>query len=229
MGGNVGFTIREEDGKEHRMCRWTNSTPDFINHSKFIEKDKEHLNDYLNTWYEMVEDYNGSQELPMSSCYVPGACLAPDGYGLIVVDYKTNTLLHLQGYTNYGRLLPSSINIATYDESPEAKEKIEDCKKLITTGKITKARAFSKELNEHFIEIKDFDQVLLSISERFSTDEKRTLLCDLIIDMNPWVIKRFDEDAEGVKNFKNEVLSLGFILTEEENKQWDEFGENFSE
>jgi hypothetical protein len=32
MGGAIGFTLREENGKEHRMCRWTNMMPWAVNH-----------------------------------------------------------------------------------------------------------------------------------------------------------------------------------------------------
>jgi hypothetical protein len=40
MGGTIGVIIREEDGKVHKMARWTNNLPYFTRNMKFINKDK---------------------------------------------------------------------------------------------------------------------------------------------------------------------------------------------
>jgi hypothetical protein len=226
MGGSIGFTIREESGKEHRMCRWTNLTSCFINHSKFIEKDPQHLADYLKVWYDMVDDFNGPQKMKMSSVYVPNSGLAPDGYGLIVVDYKTNTVLHMQNYTNYGALLPAEIYLAmtskfVTSDPNYSKNIIDDAKKLISTGKITKARAYSKKKGSHVIEINNFEQIVESNSKGFFSKNK-LMITNLIIDMNPWIIKSFDKDKEGLGEFKKELLELGFLLTPEEEQIWSE-------
>ena len=45
MGGSIGVLIREEDGTEHKMCRWTNELPHFINNIKLIESVKINFED----------------------------------------------------------------------------------------------------------------------------------------------------------------------------------------
>ena len=47
--------------------------------------------------------------------------------------------------------------------------------------------------------------------------------------MSPWTIKSFDESLQGVIQLKEEVLALGFVLTEEENKLWEEFKEQYQD
>ena len=232
MGGCIGITIREENGKEHRMCRWTNPTPHFINHSKFIEKDKSHLENYLKTWYEMVDDYNGPKKLNMSDVYAPSPYLAPMEYGLIVVDYKTNKVLHSQGYTSLGSLLPSSLSLCAMSgrDDDYAKEELEDAKKLFDTGKIISARGYSKETGIVEIEEPTFDEVIKNQKRSFNfLKETKTLMTDLFLDMSPWEIKKFDESAEGVVELKKEVINLGFKITKEEEKEWKCFLERFEE
>jgi hypothetical protein len=104
MGGSVGFTLREEGGKEHRMCRWTNAMPWAVNHIGIVHKDPIHVRDVLGNWYDMVEDYAAGRhdKSPMAECYVPYAGLQPVGYGLIVVDMQKNVILNMQGYTHIG-------------------------------------------------------------------------------------------------------------------------------
>jgi hypothetical protein len=58
MGGNLAITVREPDGKEHRMDRWTNSMPWFVDNIDLVEKRPEHIQDYLKTWNDFVEDWD---------------------------------------------------------------------------------------------------------------------------------------------------------------------------
>ena len=157
MGGSVGFTIREENGKEHRMCRWTNCTPQYVNNSKFIEKDKTHLDNYLSIWYEMVDEYTSEEyktkDLTMSDVYAPNPFLAPMGYGLVVVDYQTNTVLHLQGYTGYGTINPASINNAEHSGDFD---RIEDFRILATSNKLKTAMSFDENDELTTIDISKF-------------------------------------------------------------------------
>jgi len=43
MGGSLAVTLREPDGTEHRMCRWMNMLPAFINNLKLVEQDQTHV------------------------------------------------------------------------------------------------------------------------------------------------------------------------------------------
>ncbi len=156
MGGSIGFSIREKDGTEHRMCRWTNSMPYFINTPKFIHQDPQHLKKYLNTWYEMVDSYKSgaykNEQFTMADVYAPYPFLAPMGYGLVVVDYKSLNVLHLQGYTSFGRLLPSDINSATQGYEENSDEYLNDIKQLYAENRIINVKCYDKreEAQNHF-------------------------------------------------------------------------------
>lgn len=89
MGGSVNVTIREKNGKVTRMCRWTNNlrywfqTPEFRNNP----------NKVLRAYIKAGDDsgYNHDEAL-----------LAPDGYGLIVIDAVNKVILSHQDYTDLG-------------------------------------------------------------------------------------------------------------------------------
>ena len=96
MGGSVAVTIRQENGTEHRFHnRYTNPLPFFIDNMRLIEKNEKHIEDYIN---------GGDPEY-----VIKGDCLSPDGYGLVVVDLKTNHILSYQNYCSFGRTAISSI------------------------------------------------------------------------------------------------------------------------
>jgi hypothetical protein len=236
MGGSIGFTIREENGTEHRMCRWTNPTPGFINHSKLIECDKNHLDEYLKTWYDMVAEFESGEyknkQMTMADVYAPNPFLAPMSYGLIVVDYKTKTILHLQGYTSYGRILPSSLSLALLNvengwDEEESRNEVNDFKHLFETGRIKKAEVIAEEggLKEIDISEMKYEEVLEQCTARSASKGTRFYMIKL--DMSPWTVKRFKENSNGVQSFKTEVLNLGFVLTEEENKIWKDFEDTY--
>jgi len=109
MGGTLAVTLRTED-KDYRMLRWTNPVPGFINHPGLVSKDPKHVAQYMKSWFEM-QDYwlenrdTEEYKLHMTSCYEPfPAPLAPAGYGLVVIDFRTNKILSHQGYSTPGRV-----------------------------------------------------------------------------------------------------------------------------
>jgi len=232
MGGSIAVTIREEDGTMHKMCRWTNSTPNFVNDEKLFLCDKQHLQDYLKTWYEMVEDYDsGQNKLNMSSVYAPVRLLAPVDYGLLLIDYKTKTLLNMQGYTDYGRLLATEAGLSNLilkrnGENNDFYFKIEALHK---SGRLMRAETLSnKEIDlskmslEKILESCDRSSSFFNVFKH----EKREVWFEIFLKTDPWQFKRYEENVSGLKKLKEAVLELGFILTEEEEKEWKEY-ENF--
>lgn len=116
MGGSIAVAIRESDGTEHRMTRWTNSLPWGICNNKMLSEDRGAIDQYLDQWLSMKSDWDlnnatGKFKFPMTECYLPGPGLVPVEYGLVVLDFKTNTILSHQGYTSLDKMLASSINL----------------------------------------------------------------------------------------------------------------------
>lgn len=100
MGGTVAMIIREPDGKEHRMARWTNNIPYFVMSDRFFEFDKDHFGIYQSWMNGDMEEY---------------AQLSPISYGLIVCDFQSKTLLSNQGYTDLKSISSISMRIESRD------------------------------------------------------------------------------------------------------------------
>jgi hypothetical protein len=195
------------------MFRWTNSFPYFFNHLKFIKKDPEHLDEYIKTWDDMVEAYKSgdTSSSPMADVYVPDAGLCPSEYGLIVVDYSTMTLLQCQCYSHLGYLDTFHFksvhkDIAENEDEREENRRIMD---LFNDGRMVHVDQGRR-------------RPLLDVSKM--TFEQIAEIDGYVgIDMKPWTLRGFQWSKKGFEEFKQEVLKLGFVLTPEENAQWDEF------
>lgn len=228
MGGTVGVTIREKDGTLHKMARWTNSLPDFARSMKFINKDKNHFDDYLKVFYEMKADYEknkntGKFEFNMTDVYIPySGHIAPIEYGLVVIDYQTEQILHCQGYTSLDAIHKSEIT------SPQCYDKktVDMIQELIDARRVKCQRIiFKEDANYKSAEIAlkyvEVDGKLTVVPE--PENDKEFWINDYEIDLNPWKIKRFAESKEGFLELKEAIKTLGLEMSEEDEKIWDEF------
>ena len=117
MGGTIAMIIRkpkdrldqDTEPEVQPMLRWTNIMPHSFSRESFLEGDFDRWwPDFSKSWRDMREDYEankgtGRYKHNMTGAYFPCERLAPDGYGLVVVDFQTKTLLHAQGYTSLGQ------------------------------------------------------------------------------------------------------------------------------
>lgn len=85
MGGAVRVIVKQDD-VIHKHTRHTNALPDFVKSDKFIECDKKYMNDYLN----VKSDYSSDKDT-----------FSPDGYGLVVLDMDSKTIISSQGYCSF--------------------------------------------------------------------------------------------------------------------------------
>lgn len=201
MGGNLAITLILENGKTYKMDRWTNSFPNFVNHMKFIEKDPNHIAEYLHSWLEMKEDWekngpNGPFEFNMTDVYFPHFEMAPTEYGLVVIDMKKNKIYSQQGYSSPGksyrnlRKKQMIDHAAFYDDYD--KEELERLQKLEDDGRIDVTH--------------DFGDGFQNIS----------------IDLSPFEVKIFSEDKESAMEYMN-LLEKEYGLNEKEKEIWMEF------
>jgi len=156
MGGSIGMTIREPDGTEHRMTRWTNALPWYINHIDFINKDPKHLAEYMSQWNGMREDWENHISVckkerhiswgdncckfnfPMTPCYAPYPFLAPVEYGLVLVDMQKDIILSCQGYCHPGNMhVNKHISISNAEDWQRAQD-------LFDAGKIKSIEELGK-------------------------------------------------------------------------------------
>lgn len=231
MGGTIRVILKEEDGKEHRMNRWTNSFPGFIESEKFINKDPEHLKKYMKAYLEMKEDYeknheSGKFKLNMTDVYLPETdYLGPTGYGLLVIDYTNNKILSNQGYSFPGYLQTLKV-LGAFDEKD--RKRLAECnimdeeeamciEKWAEEGKLS-GRYYDKE-NEELIINKITREELVALAK----SDKIPIYYDYILDMSPWEVKLYDEDKEGYAQMKQDMIEIGFEFTEEDEKGWEEY------
>lgn len=211
MGGTIAITVRLPDGTEHRMARWTNALPNFLVNAKFYEKDSHHAQEYVKRGKDMQEDYKKHKkdrkfEFPMSPVYGGYTQLAPDGYGLVVVDMVNNKVLHSQGYTdfNYRTLL---------DVFGDLQELEEICA-LVKGGYATKAtKNFDDVFKKNYIEVTESTIELLKE-------------CSMLFVNNygPFTFVRYKEgDKKQLQKFMQDVKDLGFVLTDKEESRWKRF------
>lgn len=215
MGGTIGFTIREKSGKEHRMFRWTNAFPNFFNDIKFIEQDEQHLKKYLRVWYDMVKAYESgdTSELPMADVYVPGAGLYPSEYGLIVVDYASNTVLSLQEYSAIGEMNTFHFS-NVIDGRPKDEDSEREAQRIMRLFEAGRMIRMNTPDNRKSIDIRGF-----------SMEQLAKVYAYVVLDMSPWKIINFDFDRKGFNTLKEAIKGLGFEFSEEEEKGWTEFFE----
>lgn len=97
MGGIIGLTIRFLDRTEWRGSCWTNVLPEGLFAPRFYSK--EHSEHHTKGWLNQIlkaRKYDPSLE----ALWGNHPHLAPVEYGLVVVDYQTDTVLSHQGYNS---------------------------------------------------------------------------------------------------------------------------------
>lgn len=255
MGGNIAIIIRDQEGKEHKMCRWTNPFPDFINNIRFIQANEDYVQNYLQQWYNMVKEYedhkNGIKVLPKFSPVVSyvtnGGILAPIHYGIVVIDYKTKTILHMQGYGSVGSIDMAQIWLMHDDrmqfidskgkETNYAEKWLDDFKKLYDAGLIKSISVWDRDKDpkiqeisfnkENFPKMQTIEGFMKAVDKESGIGQNRkSRLFKVNLNMDPWTVKRFEESKEGLKEIKEAVLELGFKLSQEEEEAWNNFRED---
>ena len=228
MGGSVAVTLRKPDASEFRMTRWTNSMPWGICNDKMFNADEEHMDEYLEQWLGMKDDWDknhksGNFEFPMTDCYFPGAGLVPDGYGLVVVDHVNKVILDMQGYTSFDNINVAGIGLDIDNTDVDSKYSI--FKEFMAAGKVkgvTTAESHKEGREYDELDTQDLDVWRDRIKNNFGSFGGAGIY-QFIIDTAPFTIERFEEcNSLETARMHLRVKELGFVLTDEENKFWAE-------
>lgn len=247
MGGTIRVILREENGTIHKMFRWTNSFPWFVNHMGLVNKDPKHLKAYMRAYVEMKIDYLKNKDKPdvegeekfenfMTSAYFPEAdWIAPAGYGLLVIDYMKDKILSCQGYSHVGNVDMGKLRMAL-DDSEENRfirsgmiqdDEIESYKTMLEEGRIAEHVMWDLKEEGFVSHNRTKEEILGFTSINFYEDkseEARELKWSHFkLDLNPWEVFNYDESVEGYAEFKEKMVELGFEFTEEDEKLWNEY------
>ena len=222
MGGCVGITIREADGTEHRMCRWTNVIS-CLNDLRLYEKDSAFIREFNQKWEEMRADYlkhkkDRKFEQNMTEVYAPYPLLAPMEYGLIVIDMQKNIILNYQdasrlgGFDSPGLLLELISNQANRPNSM-----FTSFKNLFKAGRIKLVVNFlaKKQLD---LSTYNFKAIETLLKEEMKSNRH---LLTFFIDTAPFeLIEYAPNNVQAARKMLAKIKELGFILKAKEEKEW---------
>jgi hypothetical protein len=237
MGGTTSVTLRKPDGEEFRMTRWTNSMPWGICNPRMFDANEKHMNEYLEQWLSMKEDYEknhigGNFEHNMTECYFPSAGLVPCGYGLTVVDHVNNVILDMQGYTSFDTVCVASVGLdinkvddTHYSCNIEDDSSFTSFKEFLEAGRITGVQVADRSTNYGLQTIPlpstDLQKLVPLIGNNYSSKES---WYNFVLDTNPFTIETFEEcnSLETARMYAR-LQELGFKFTDEENASWAEY------
>jgi len=254
MGGSVKVVIRKEDGTINAMTRWTNSLSYLIhNPDCFKSSESDSLAEYMNSFEEMKLDYEKHKEdkqfeLNMTDVYFYEGydSLAPVDYGIIVMDYKTKTLISSQGYTGENAYLfvrkyktehgftymPQYHGIDTYNEEELKfhlskgdilslsclKNKNTDKKSILLTG-IDTIDKFYDSLHSFVTSIEKSEE-----PHKDGYFEKPMIS----LDFNRHGFKTFFYDENDILKVKNKMEEIGFVIPEKDIEEWNKANDRYS-
>lgn len=236
MGGSIAVTVRRANGENIRMCKWTNTLPGFFKNIDWIDGKEQHLDEYLKSWYDRRAPDSHSDQSSRSEqfhsnrtpVYAPHSFLAPTGYGLVVIDYQTKTVLSMQGYSTLIELFSSDFdslntigffNVLEDYFNKEIHKHQTRIQRLLERGLVFSLNILDGKLTQ----IPDFEtahQLLNSKNGRYLR---------FFMQPDPWRILPFEESSKGVQELKKAVLELGFSLTDKEQALWSKFEQRYLE
>ncbi len=238
MGGVIGFTLREEDGIEHRMSRWTNWTPYAIDNIGMVNKSPAHIEEVLREWKRQKDLPKEEKHWAYHWPY-----LAPSEYGLVVVDLQKNKLLDSNTYHRFGYVshvcIANELCSTIHDGGGYTMPGSDGAKALLNDKGNSAARLYrffqekrikdfvmwNPETQEEYSLGKDinsftFDELMEFLSVK--DWDNRIRHGRFVLDMSPLEVVTFPESREGWVSFRQAVLDLGLTLTEKEEELWRE-------
>jgi len=231
MGGSIAWTIREANGNEHRMKRWTNIIPETITDG-FLAGDPALFEEAMESYLNMKADWerngpDGPFEHPMTTAYAPYPFgLQPAEYGFIVTDFQTKTLISCNHYTSFDHIwvMRSMFNADPDDEEDQYADRIARFTRMFEEGRILTLWSFDRT-NRHM------NKLVPPVSTSFNDlVEKSCKLVDdhmVTFDVQPpagWTFLHFNSDRTDTRQQAFQAVeALGFKVSEEERAEWVEW------
>lgn len=231
MGGSIRVIIREEDGKVHKMIRWTNHLPYFVKNKKFFDCDKEYIKEYINR---------------NDSYRVDDNIMAPECYGITVFDFMKKKILNMQGYCGYSEIDNSELYISrddnsrfqnrdVYFDSYTASKELLNCGYLKFQELSYNKNDYSNTNEIHDIEPITIDEfidgrfekgILNSIKNMFGEKVKGDIVSRVILSIDydkiGWkLIDDRSEDVDMLFKIYETMYEDGFNFSNDDNEVWE--------
>lgn len=220
MSGHLSFTIRSEDGHVNNFAGWSKVEELLFHSVKFNEGDYcGNLADYLGH----ISKQCGHQ-LPKKKT------LGPEGYGLLVADFKEKVIHSLQwqgdvafrSLTSFSPVMMLSQEDINYWNNLFSLDYVDlyDEKKLIgSVQEVFGSKVNNKVIGDYFI-------------REFTSNEKILFkgesLGGIGLGLKPrgfrnFPIHYYEDTPEGAKLFQKALLDSGFEINKKDQKVWDKF------
>lgn len=228
MGGTVAVTVRLDENTIIADTRWTNALPSFVQDMRFIDGDRAYVQRYL----DVPSDLKGR---PLN---------APYGYGLVVFDLPTRSILSMQGYSGFVTEAPGMLSqelldaVANVDEDEDAADEVERWQRLTNAGRLvlTRTRYTRSASGAQNTELL-FKETLAGDAEAVARrleaecrmehmrgkDDTSTTRLDVVVDIAPWTHQRFRKTVTDTQALKQALLERGFTFSEAEETAWREW------
>lgn len=197
MGGSIKVTVRFAEDRVESQMRWTNTLPYHFRTPKIINDPVQHWRDYLDTPSEYREEGEN--------------VVAPDGYGLVVVDFVTMTVAHANGYSGLVDRVPSTA-VMDSEDLADLQWFIDNKRARLNMVDIVGQKAVTT-----FTPFQSIDEMETLVAAR------RPAYFDMLeYDITPWSVLSFDDDAKGMSGLKGWLINAGFAIDEVAWKSWRE-------
>lgn len=221
MGGAVAVTVRFSEEEQYRM-EWGTGGINLFKQPGFLMQDPKHLDACRARWV--------NPELAGS--------LSPSDYGLVVVDFVTKRIISFQNYT--------SIDSVHLIHTRIHEEMLDEMCLLATNGFITQVVTWKREVDgkkstRQVVPLSEYGDVPAAAVARaqalFDADFDHDIRSDgecfdaadiphELILKGPFSVladSTFPRQMNWAMVRKTLVEEMGFKLTEDENKEWDEW------
>jgi len=208
MGGTIQFVFRDTDGSVHKRLTWTNSMPYVLMDPRIYQKDRSVVDEVINrpNIYAAPESQNR---------------VAPNGYGLVVLDWKLDKLYSCNDYSLFGFL--SSFNVTSPEIFSSKEEIIRDLKILAKQNRILAPCRYSNQSpidKTEFEDVGDFrGKSLEEIQAELKKLNENYSIHHLRLDLSPINVICFSNTPAGYKSIKKMMQKDGFVL----GKGWSKF------
>jgi hypothetical protein len=118
MGGSIALTIRWSASRDYRGSCWTNILPDGLWAAPFYDPARSQRHAW--TWLSRVLR-SRSKDPQLEAMWGGHNKLAPLGYGIVIIDYVSSSLISAQGYSH-----PDRVHLFKHDHEhhPERVRKV---------------------------------------------------------------------------------------------------------
>ncbi len=222
MGGTVALAVRYADGETVCCTTWTNPLPHTLK-SKAVLVDKDEA--FMRAFIEENLSVTEMDGVTKMHELIP---LAPCGYGLNLIDFKTGNFLTMQGHCHFDSF--SDIE-ATGSVVPERTRNFLDlceagCMKLIRLDKLEGRRGYMK--TEAMIKDADEAAKIAKIVRdnsrgNFGAATHSGIYYSFEVVGTPMRVIDFEDGRSGLPKLKRKVRALGFEIDSEANKLWKSF------